>query len=158
VLGGYDQSRFIQKNISFPIATNHSLGLTVSSVTIDSNGSTAASSGPFTAVVDSAMPYLWLPTELCDLFADQFGLEYDATYGYYFANESSRQNNRLARRNVTLTLAASSQSNEIVSRFRTKPSTYSCRIRFLTSHTITFRFEEQMTKTSLVELSYRKHT
>jgi len=97
------------------MAADHSLRLTVQSLTIDASSYTAASPRSFTALVDSAIPYLWLPTEICNIFADEFGLEYLAERNYYFVNESSRLKNHNTKKKVTFTLARNSSSSEIVS-------------------------------------------
>jgi hypothetical protein len=80
VLGGYDQSRLVENSsitIGMPQGTNkEQLRVLVSSMIINyANGSEPLSTaGSFQAVVESTLPYLYLPEDACEKFVRAFGL------------------------------------------------------------------------------------
>ncbi|KAF2106214.1 aspartic peptidase domain-containing protein [Lophiotrema nucula] len=102
VLGGYDQSRFTDQNITvhFSNAGNNSLVVGVQSITyhpdqrFDTNTLSFTSDGQFPATIDSTLPYLWLPKDVCDKFAEQFQLTYDKTRNMYTVDETAHNNNQ----------------------------------------------------------------
>lgn len=55
----------------------------------------------FSATVDSTLPYLYLPDDVCDQFADRFGLEFDDKMEIYTVNATAHRNNE--RNNATVT-------------------------------------------------------
>lgn len=76
-LGGYDASRFTPNDISFTFAPNplRQLVVGLQSVTYsDSNTESPLSSDGVLALVDSTVPYLWLPETACEAFVKAFGL------------------------------------------------------------------------------------
>lgn len=60
---------------------------------------TADSQG-FYATIDSTLPYLWLPDDICDKFEERFQLEYDEDSNFYTVNASAHQHNK--QQNATL--------------------------------------------------------
>ena len=48
------------------------------------------SSAGFLSLIDSTVPHIWLPPEVCDQFETAFGLEYDEETDLYLINEDLR--------------------------------------------------------------------
>lgn len=69
--------------------------LVVSLQSISYSGSTSATllSEPIDIFIDSTDPNLWLPGDVCDAFAEAFGLSLDQESGLYLVNDTHR--NRL---------------------------------------------------------------
>ena len=90
ILGGYDKSRFIPHNVSFPLGPviNRELLVFVNSIKI-STAKSAMSLGIY-AAIDSLVPDLWLPTPVCDQLQSVLGLQYNRSVNRYFLNESRR--------------------------------------------------------------------
>ncbi|KAL5418890.1 hypothetical protein PMIN06_005765 [Paraphaeosphaeria minitans] len=105
VLGGYDESRINMDNrVSIPMPSDKNTSLVVGvqgisykpDVNVEQNveGITDTNVKGFLATIDSTFPYLWLPKNICDVFAKKFRLRYDnATNFYYVENASGAQNN-----------------------------------------------------------------
>lgn len=109
-LGGYDASRFIPNDVSFtfgPQATRQ-LVVGLQSVTY-SNSTTQASllSQGINALVDSTVPYLWLPESTCEAFQTAFGLTLDPIHNLYTVNESSHAANLKQNASIVFQLANS---------------------------------------------------
>jgi hypothetical protein len=47
----------------------------------------------FWASIDSTLPYLFLPAEVCDRLQNVFGLQFDNETGLYFLNDTQREEN-----------------------------------------------------------------
>lgn len=90
-LGGYDSSRFISNNVSFPFDKEdiRDLSVTINSITMTSRGSsTDLMSTSIRALIDSTVPYLYLPLAVCRKFEDAFGLTFDENVQAYLVNDS----------------------------------------------------------------------
>lgn len=100
VFGGYDKSRMQDEgtSISIPNQQNNSLVVGVQSILytpdpdVESN-TFSFTTGGFSAVIDSTLPYLVLPKDICDKFTQRFGLELDRTTGLYTVNASAHDRN-----------------------------------------------------------------
>ncbi|KAF2004331.1 acid protease, partial [Amniculicola lignicola CBS 123094] len=109
-LGGYDQSRFRDQGVSItmPSTGNNTLVVGVQSIAVhpdpdvDDNEYSFTKQNPngFFAAIDSTLPYLWLPDDVCDKFANYFRLTYDSKQNLYLVNESSHTHN--IQQNATL--------------------------------------------------------
>ncbi|KAL1645823.1 hypothetical protein SLS58_003707 [Diplodia intermedia] len=94
VLGGYDQARFDNKSqITVPFNADDEKDLTIQVNTISTN----ISSDPLTTaamdlVIDSTIPYLYLPESSYRLFEKAFGLEWNDTVELYLINETHYDN------------------------------------------------------------------
>lgn len=105
VLGGYDEARLNMDNsvsINMPSAQNTSLVVGVQGISYRPNlnveqnikGITDANVKGFRATIDSTLPYLWLPKNVCDKFAEYFNLKYDNATNFYAVDSASgAQNN-----------------------------------------------------------------
>lgn len=91
-LGGYDAARFMPNNMTFPFSPDTSRDLIVGIQTIISNTSTTPLlSGGIYAFIDSTVPHIWLPVEVCQAFETVFGLVYNETAERYYVNDTSHQ-------------------------------------------------------------------
>lgn len=110
VLGGYDQSRFTAgtgTSVNMVNTQNNTLLVGVQSIIYhpdpnnDANAYSFTSEGPgFLAAIDSTLPYLWLPDNICDHFQDKFQLTYDKNENLYRVNDSAHDQN--TRQNATV--------------------------------------------------------
>ncbi|KAF7530450.1 hypothetical protein G7054_g9577 [Neopestalotiopsis clavispora] len=104
VLGGYDQNRFVSHDTEFSLnSTTRQPEALVRAITASMSStdqalagwnSTSVSLSSFdesvVALVDSSTPYLWLPTVICDRFADALNLTWNETFGLYtFASNAT---------------------------------------------------------------------
>ena len=91
-LGGYDASRFIPNDVSFtfaPAKTRQLVASVQSIVYSDSKGQQSLMSGGILALVDSTVPYLWLPQTACQAFEKTFGITWDPIANLYLVNETT---------------------------------------------------------------------
>jgi hypothetical protein len=124
VLGGFDKSRFTGgTSIEFPSPGNTTLVVGIQSITyrtdqdVDTNVASFTSNGPgFLATIDSTLPYLWLPEDICNQFRDKYGLTYDEDENMYTVNDTMHSQN--LQRNATVTFkigSGPSNSNDATS-------------------------------------------
>ena len=113
-LGGYDASKFVPNNVSFPFAGDVSRDLVVPIQSITSKNSTGYSSSllptPISAYIDSTIPYIYLPVEACKLFEQTLGLVYDDAVQKYYVDDGLHQSLLANNTNITLHLGASGAS------------------------------------------------
>jgi hypothetical protein len=104
--GGYDQSRFVPNDVTFPFDANDSRkpSLNIQSiVTQDMSGETVGllAGGPVYTLVDFAESQIWLPVSACDEFAKAFNLTYDNSTDLYLVDSSTHA--QLVDKNPTIT-------------------------------------------------------
>ncbi|CAE7024294.1 hypothetical protein CFE70_003440 [Pyrenophora teres f. teres 0-1] len=108
VLGGYDSTRFRAntKDFSFTFSQDPSRLLTVGVDSIMATntlkGTFSFTSGAHFSVIDSTVPHLWLPKEVCAEFETAFGLTYDPKTDLYLVNDTIHQ--QLISKNPTVTV------------------------------------------------------
>jgi hypothetical protein len=112
--GGYDQSRFVPNNVTFPFDANDSRkpSLNIQSiVTTDMNDETVGflNEGPAYTLVDFAESHIWLPAAACDGFAKAFNLTYDNNTDLYLVDPSTHA--RLVERNPSITFGLGQTSD-----------------------------------------------
>ncbi|OCL08326.1 acid protease, partial [Glonium stellatum] len=112
VLGGYDQSRCeTGVNIPMPSSGNSSLIAGVQSIlykpdpAVDPNQYSLTSSG-FLALIDSTLPYLWLPQSVCDQFASRFKLTWNSTSELYLVNDTAHTYNINQNPTISFTIGS----------------------------------------------------
>ncbi|KAL2072803.1 hypothetical protein VTL71DRAFT_12146 [Oculimacula yallundae] len=92
ILGGYDASLFVPNNLTFHINEQSSseLMVNVNAITISSRegGIRGLKSATFPALIDSTVPYLSLPIEICRQFEEAFGLTYDYDSELYLVDDA----------------------------------------------------------------------
>ncbi|KZM26451.1 aspartic-type endopeptidase [Ascochyta rabiei] len=116
VLGGYDRSRMSDEGVIISMANlkNTTLVVGVQSIiyTPDQNVAsawdsfTAKTGGGFSANIDSTLPYLVLPENICALFQEKFRLQYDEDRNLYFVNSSSHDANKQQNAKVIFNIGA----------------------------------------------------
>lgn len=109
-LGGYDASRFVPHDITFPFAGDVSRDLVVGLLDIAIRGpmpNTSLMSLPksllpqsILSFIDPGVSHIWLPGPACDLFAETLGLQYDPLTNLYLVNETTHES--LIQQNVTI--------------------------------------------------------
>lgn len=108
IFGGYDASRFTPNDLTFHMAGDNlrDIVVTLRSITsTTSSGNTTLMSTPELIFIDSTVPELWLPTDVCKQFETAFGIALDNTTGTYLVDDSTRQKLLNLNPNITLTLA-----------------------------------------------------
>lgn len=121
MLGGYDQARFEPTNSTFhmPATIGQTLlSLTVESITVHGEGGgpswspTVTEQGAttqFSAVIDSTLPFIYLPEEVCNNFIERLGLTHDETTDLYILNATQRATNRQLIESISFTLIDDAQ-------------------------------------------------
>jgi len=127
VFGGYDSARMKNPTSSFlmtPIRGGKGtpqLQVSVTSMTLNADGTstsitkTGDSTTTFPAILDSSLPYLSLPSSICEKIADQLSLRYDSRSDLYFPTSSTKAY-------TSLDILLSSPSNSKTSHQITLPS------------------------------------
>lgn len=104
-LGGYDTTRFVPNNVTFPFGPDTSRDLVVPILSITSDAaSPSLLSNVIYAYVDSLVPHIWLPLEACRAFERAFGLAYNETAELYFVKDTLHDRLVSQNPNVTFTL------------------------------------------------------
>ena len=105
-LGGYDTSRFEPNDIIFAFDEQDIQALTVqvASITYTVNSTNASLlSTPISAFVDSTIPWIYLPVDVCKKFEEAFRIVWDIESQAYLVNETLHT--RLLSDNATVTFA-----------------------------------------------------
>lgn len=106
-LGGYDSSRFITNDVSFAFNEIDARDLTVDieKVTMTADGiSQNLSTTSIAAFVDSTVPYIYLPVEVCEKFEAAFGLTWNNEVQAYLVNDTLNETLKTQNASVTFTL------------------------------------------------------
>ncbi|KAK3944767.1 aspartic peptidase domain-containing protein [Diplogelasinospora grovesii] len=125
VLGGYDTNRFVPHDTTFSLDPVTRLptvllrGVTAQVSYRDKapthwNSSTQAlvtMNDSVRALVDSSTPYLWLPTAVCDRFADALNLTWREDLGVYIFSDGAQYNNYQEDTSLSFTFTVSSYDN-----------------------------------------------
>lgn len=119
VIGGYDASRFdSERTKTFRFGHDDNDKFTVSVGNITAVGTLQESvsllTEGITASIDSTLPYLWLPTEVCDRFQAAFGLVYDAHTQMYLVNDTIHDRLRQLNPKISLTLHDDADTEDAV--------------------------------------------
>lgn len=95
-----------------PSQQNNSLVVGVPSITyypqpgVEDNGfSFTSETKGFKAIIDSTLPYLWLPDKVCDHFAERFNLAYDKETNFYTVNSTAASKNNQQNATVSFKIA-----------------------------------------------------
>jgi hypothetical protein len=107
-LGGYDASRFVDNTQTFPFNKDDSIvlspGLQKITATSTLLGTRSFLNSAILAVIDSTLPYIWLPRESCDSFAEAFGLTFDEATELYIVNDTIHKQLQSLKPSVTFSL------------------------------------------------------
>lgn len=107
IFGGYDKSRFTPNDVIFSMTEDNlrDIVVTIRSITATTgSGNTTLMSTPEFAFIDSVVPELWLPVEVCQQFEKALGISLDNATGMYLINASTHENLLNMNPNITLTL------------------------------------------------------
>ncbi|KAK5018534.1 hypothetical protein LTR16_000566 [Cryomyces antarcticus] len=102
-LGGFDTTRFKPNNVSFPFGADpmRELLVGIQSITFDMTASSLLSTGIY-AFIDSLVPHIWLPLQVCEAFEQAFNLTWNNSSELYIVTED--MHNRLVQQNANITL------------------------------------------------------
>jgi hypothetical protein len=107
-LGGFDASLFEPNALTVAFGSTSDLTINVNGITMSSKTENRTlSSTAFPAFIDSTIPYLYLPLEVCQQFEDAFGIVYDDHSGLYLVNDTLHTQLLSQAANVTFTLTNS---------------------------------------------------
>lgn len=100
MLGGYDSSRLIQNNYTFPLFVDTGVVTQLEAITTGTGQSLLPSSiSPVS--LDSTLPYIYLPIEACALFENAFNLTWNDTAQLYLLSDA--QHSALQTQNPSIT-------------------------------------------------------
>lgn len=108
IFGGYDASRFTPNNLTFDMTGDNERDIVLSLQSITSttsSGNTTLMSTPELMFIDSSVPELWLPIDVCEEFEKTFGIELDSATDRYLLNASTQSALAAQNPNFTFTLA-----------------------------------------------------
>lgn len=106
-IGGYDASLFEPNDltVAFDGDSNYDLTINVNSISMSSaSGNRSLSTNSFPAFIDSTLPYLFLPIDICRQFEEAFGINYDNATGLYLVNDTLHDQLQSQAANVTFSL------------------------------------------------------
>ncbi|EKG22569.1 Peptidase A1 [Macrophomina phaseolina MS6] len=93
ILGGYDRSRFEVPGFNFTFASEHNRDLIVGVQSIVASNSlqgvVSLTLSGHLSLIDSTIPHIWLPEDVCERFEKAFGLTYDPSTDLYLVNETA---------------------------------------------------------------------
>ena len=114
-LGGFDTTRFVSSNVSVSFGEDQSRDLLIGiqSIVSDISSSPLLSSGMY-ALIDSLVPDLWLPRNVCHAFEQAFGLVWNDTANIYLVNDALHSKLTQQNPNVTFRVGASSRGGSNV--------------------------------------------
>ncbi|CAG8953789.1 hypothetical protein HYFRA_00006681 [Hymenoscyphus fraxineus] len=111
-LGGYDNSRFTSSNLTLKMYDDVSRRFIVDLVSITSTATTSSTSllsQPISLNIDSTVPHLYLPQEVCERFEEAFGLVWEPDSNTYTVNATAQTLLPNFISNITFTLVGSQQ-------------------------------------------------
>ena len=118
VLGGYDATRFLPspENLTFTFGADVSRDLLVGiqEITSDSFKDPLLSSTIY-AFIDSLVPHLWMPLNVCTAFEQAFNLTWNSTVELYLLTEDEHTRLVSLNPNVTLRLGSDALGSGFVS-------------------------------------------
>lgn len=117
-LGGFDASRFIPNNVTFPFGPIDARPLTIwiVGVQMTSNNNTAVfldRSESIAAFIDSTIPDLHLPVELCTQFERSFGITWNDTAQAYLVNDKLHSDLKAQNATVTFSFGTVSSTTSV---------------------------------------------
>lgn len=119
-LGGYDTTRFVPNNVSFPLRSNIPgqlvVGLTAMTTDLHTNlsSNTVLLPDAIYATIDPLLTELWLPLAACKLFESAFNLTWNDTAQLYIMDANTSLSLNQANPNVTISVAPTLSSDTYV--------------------------------------------
>ncbi|PMD45912.1 acid protease [Hyaloscypha variabilis F] len=108
IFGGYDASRFTPNDVRFTMTSDNlrDIVVTIRSITATTGQeNTTLMSTPEFAFINSSVPELWLPANVCQQFETAFNLTLDPASGLYLVDNATHDSLLNMNPNITLTLA-----------------------------------------------------
>ena len=106
-LGGYDAARSdLANRLVVKLGVENTRDLLLAITNISSDGSSLLNTGIYT-FIDSTVPHIWLPLDVCARFEEVFGLIFDAETDLYLVNDSLHDRLLSSNASVTISLAPS---------------------------------------------------
>ena len=116
-LGGFDSAGFLANNVTFDFNPVDDRDLTVIVdkifMTTGNNSVESLLEDSIAAYVDSTVPYIYLPLEVCQRFEDSFGIVWDNDVQAYLVNDTLHNSLQAQNATVTFTLGSSIKSVNI---------------------------------------------
>ena len=115
-LGGYDASRFHANNLTFAFNDQdiRALSVGISSIVYNQGSvQTVLLTERISAFVDSTIPWIYLPLEVCRRFESAFGIEWDDEHQVYLVNNTLHDKLQAENATVTFTLQSLDQSGSV---------------------------------------------
>jgi Eukaryotic aspartyl protease len=113
LLGGYDSSRFVPNNLTIGLGQDISRNILVGVQSIR-HGEASLLDQAIIAYIDSTIPHIWLPVQVCQNFERAFGLTWDPELELYLVNDTLHANLLADNPTVTLTIASSVNGGDVV--------------------------------------------
>ncbi|EME45435.1 hypothetical protein DOTSEDRAFT_87784 [Dothistroma septosporum NZE10] len=113
-LGGNDDRCFdTNQSVTVPFSINPSQDLQVNlqSIILSADDTTPLLTETITVYINSMIPYIWLPPEVCNVFEAQLGIEYDTTTELYLLNETTNDRLGALAPDFSFTLAGANSSD-----------------------------------------------
>ncbi|TVY14856.1 hypothetical protein LARI1_G008295 [Lachnellula arida] len=111
-LGGFDTTRFKPNNLTFAFGADFSRDLLVNlkSITYDTAGSSPLLASSIDVFIDSLVAEIWLPVDVCEEFAKQFNLTWNAQGQLYLVEEQAHA--ALVKQNPAFTFTIGQESSQ----------------------------------------------
>lgn len=115
VLGGYDRSRRSDNTLLLSSTQDLLVGIQGITSRLSNGTTTVLQENGIIAVIDSNVPELWLPIEICNNFAAAFNLVYHPESDRYMQTDATQQLLRDQDSTLTLTLGLSVSGGQTIS-------------------------------------------
>lgn len=115
-LGGYDSAKFQPNEVEFDFAMDPTRQLVtqLQGVTYsDGKEEKKMLKEGILALVDSTVPYIWLPQSACEAFEDAFGISWDPIRNLYLVKDDTHEDLVKTNPSLTFSLATGGQSVNI---------------------------------------------
>jgi hypothetical protein len=112
-LGGYDASKFIPNNLTFDFGPQDDRELIVQLNNVSTSNDTSLLSSPIPILLDSTIPYIYLPMAACQAFEKAFGLVWNNAKELYLLTDAQHRALQTKNPNITFTLANLTSSKTI---------------------------------------------
>lgn len=113
LFGGYDTSRFVPNNLTIGLSQDISRDTLVGIQSIK-KGDEQLLDRDIIVYIDTTIPHIWLPTQVCENFERIFGLVWNPKVGLYLVNETLHSTLLVDNPTITFTIGSSVSRGETV--------------------------------------------
>ncbi|KAF7507689.1 hypothetical protein GJ744_010242 [Endocarpon pusillum] len=113
LFGGYDTSRFVPNNLTIGLGQDISRDILVGVQAIR-NGEVNLLDQGIIAYIDSTIPHIWLPIQVCESFERAFNLTWDSDLELYLVNDTLHSNLLAENPTITFTIGSSVNGGDAV--------------------------------------------